>query len=195
MSSGDLTVYNPQQVKVMAEVHLPGKGTQSKLLSAGEQWVITGGSTKEQWVAFFNPETQELLSAALLPDNSTIAQILVEVGVNGVLRLNPTADLIVTNGIDQTVTAVLQDVGKGSAEHRGLAPRENTSFNFDERGQWLGFYDAQGRYITSVEAGSFSEVNLLSSKRKFVIGTPYPVSGAAATAGTVHVTLPPTHKG
>ncbi len=56
MADGSLTISNPQQISVIAEVHFPGHSVQGKLLVAGEQWQVSG-PTSGQWVAFSVPET------------------------------------------------------------------------------------------------------------------------------------------
>jgi hypothetical protein len=194
MSDSALTVSNPQQIKVEAVVSIPGQGMQTKLLDPGEQWEISGGVTPRQWVAFFGVELGDLLAAALLPDNSSIAQLLLDVGVEGILRINPQEPLTVANGLSSEVTVQLQNVGAAAPQTKTLTPRgqqgSSASFSYAERGQWLGFYDSSGTYVTGTWAGSYSEVTLVSPRQSFVVGTPYPVSSPAVQEGAVRLTSP-----
>lgn len=194
MSDSDLTIYNPQQITVAAEVYLPSQGVQGQTLAAGGTWGISGGVTSGQWVAFFNPETGELLAAALLPDNSTFAQLLLDVGIEGLLRMNPQEPLTAANGLPSEVTARNQDVGAASAQIKKLAPRgqqgSSADFSYAENGQWLGFYNSDETYITGTAAGSFSMVTLVAPRQRFVVGSPYPVSLETAAEGVVRLTIP-----
>jgi hypothetical protein len=197
MSDGTLTILNPQQVKVSAQVYLPGSGSQFRLLEPQASWAVANGATDGQWVAFFDPETSALLAAAALPSQTTFAQILLQVGITGLLRLNPQEPLSAGNGLDKEVIARLQNVGAASSEEHKLAPRgqvgSSRDFPYDERGQWLGFYDTDGTYITGTGANSFSAVTLIAPRQVFVVGDPYPVSAAGAAKaknGTVMLTLP-----
>jgi hypothetical protein len=194
MSDTDLTIYNPQQMTVAAAVHLPEQGVQEKLLEPEEQWVLAGGVVSGQWVAFFNPETGALLAAALLPDNSTIAQLLLDVAISGLLRMNAQEPLTAANGIEVEVTARVQDVGASTPAIKKLAargePGSTADFPFVEKGQWLGFYDSSETYITGTWANSYSEVTLTAPRQYFVIGNPYPVTPDAGPARTVRLTVP-----
>ena len=195
MSDGNLTILNPQQIKVTAEVALPGQGVQGKLLRPQEQWVIPNGVTTDQWVAFFDPRNGEILAAASLPAQSTFAQILLEIAISGLLRLNPQEPLTASNGLNEEVVVRLQNVGAPTADLRKLAPRgkpgSSHDFAYHERGQWLGFYETDGTYITGTAANSFSEVNLTGPRQVYVVGDPYPVTpAAAAKEGVVRLTVP-----
>jgi hypothetical protein len=166
-------------------VFLPGTGVQGRRLHAKESWTVTNGVTSGQWVSFADPETTQILAAALLPDNSTIAQLLFFVGVSGILRMNPVEPLIAANGLTTAVVARLWTAGAASAQTRPLAPRghvgDRTSFTYNANGQWLEFFDSDGPFITGTGAGSFSEVMLQSPKQIFEIGTPFPVGPTALT--------------
>lgn len=194
MSDGDFMIYNPQQFAVVAEVYLPGQGTQNQLLQAGGQWVISGGVTSGQWVGFFDPETNELLAAALLPDDSTIAQLLLDLGISGLLRMNAQEPLTAENGLDSEVLARVQDVGAAMPQFEKLAARgqhgSSADFPYAEKGQWLGFYDSAENYITGTAAGSFSMVTLTAPRQRFEIGNPYSVGLADVPEGAVRLTVP-----
>lgn len=200
MASTDFTILNPQQVQVTGAVYLPGRSLQSKLLAPQETWTIPGGVVSGQWVAFFDPETGELLASAALPQASAMAQILLDVGINGLLRMNPQEPLTAANGLDQEVTARFVDVGAAAPVVKRLAPRGQPGSSADvpyaARGQWLGFYDGDDTYITGTWANSFSEVALIAPGQRFVVGNPYPVGPAAAEVpeGAVRLTLPATHE-
>ncbi len=195
MADSDLTIYNPQQITVAAEIYLPSQGVQGKTLDAGATWVISDGVTSGQWVAFYNPETGEQLAAALLPDNSTIAQLLLEVGIEGLLRMNAQEPLTAANGLGSEVTVRVQDVGAATAQIKKLAPKgqqgSSANFRFAEKGQWLGFYNDDDTYITGTPAGSFSMVTLVAPRQRFVIGNPYSVGADVVPEGSVRLTLPP----
>ena len=201
MSNVTLTIYNPQQISVMAEVYLPGQSVQTNLLAAGAQWQVTGASSG-QWVAFSDPQTGQLWAAAVLPDGSTIAQLLLDMGISGLLRMNAQEPLTAENGLSTEVVIQLQDVGTAAPTIQKLAPRGQTgssaNFTYAARGQWLGFYDTAGNYITGTPADSFSMVTLLAPRQTFEIGTPYPVSSAAvqgtAPEGQVRITRPAAQK-
>jgi hypothetical protein len=194
MSADDFTIYNPQQVAVEAVVYLPGlEGVESKLLAAEQQWVIPDGVKAGQWVAFFNPENGALLAAALLPDNSTIAQLLLDMGISGLLRMNPQEPLTAANGLDAEVTARLQDAGAAKPQVQKLAPKgqrgSSATFAYAAKGQWLGFYDSDEAYITGTWAGSFSMVTLVAPQR-FVIGNPYQVSPEPGPKAEIRLLVP-----
>jgi len=197
MANGNLTIYNPQQISVIAEVYFPGQSVQGKLLAAGEQWQVSG-PTSGQWVAFSVPETGEMLAAALLPDNSTIAQLLLDPGFTGLLRLNAQEPLTVQNELGSEVIAHLQNVGAATPSIKKLAARgqtgSKTTFPYAEAGQWLGFYDTADNFITGTPAGGFSMVTLVAPRQRFVIGNPYPVSPEAAPEGQVRPTRPAVQK-
>ncbi len=197
MADGSLTISNPQQISVIAEVHFPGHSVQGKLLVAGEQWQVSG-PTSGQWVAFSVPETGEMLAAALLPDNSTIAQVLLDPGFTGLLRMNAQEPLTAQNELGSEVIARVQDVGAATSSFKKLAPRgqagSTATFPYAEAGQWLGFYDTAGNFITGTPANSFSMVTLVAPRQRFVIGNPYPVSPEAAPEGQVRPTWPAVQK-
>ena len=201
MSGTPLTIYNPQQISAMAEVYLTGQSVQTQLLAAGQQWVVSGSPTG-QWVAFSDPQTGELWTAALLPDNSTIAQLLLALGISGLLRMNAQEPLTAQNGLPSEVVVLVQDVGAASPVIKKLAPRglagSSTSFPFNQKGQWLGFYDTAGNYITGTPADSFSMVTLTAPKQLFEIGNPFPVSPEASQGATpegqVRLTRPAVQK-
>lgn len=200
MASNDFAIFNPQQVRVTAVVYLPGQSVQSKLLEPQETWTLPDSVVPGQWVAFFEPETGELLAAAALPQPSTLAQILLDVGISGLLRMNPQEPLTAANGLETAVIARVQDVGAAEPQLEQLAPRgqhgSSAQVPYAERGQWLGFYDAGDTYVTGTWANSFSQVTLTAPRQRFVVGNPYPVGPTTAAAeGEVRLTVPPTHEG
>lgn len=185
MSTTDLTIFNPQQISVDAVVNVPSLGLHSKRLAPDESWTISGGVASDQWVSFASPVTTEILAAALLPDNSTIAQLLLSVGVEGLLRMNAQEPLTASNGLPETVFARLWDVGAAAPKIRRLAPTgqvgSSTQFAFNQEGQWLEFFDVNDEFITGVGGNSFSEVTLKSPKQFYEIGNPYPVGLSTTT--------------
>lgn len=185
MATTDLTVFNAQEIPVDATVFLPGTGLQGRRLDAKEPWTVANGVTSGQWVSFADPETNQILAAALLPDNSTIAQLLLSLGISGVGRMSPAEPLTAANGLTTAVVARLWDAGADSAQTRQLAPHghvgDRTSFAFNQNGQWLEFFASDGRYITGTAAVGLSEVVLLSPKQIFEIGTPFPVGPTSLT--------------
>lgn len=137
MSTTDLTVLNAQHIPVVATVHVPSLGLQVRKLAPQESWTISGGVASHQWVSFASVETGEIYAAALLPDDSTLAQLLLSVGVEGILRMNPQEPLTASNGLPQVVFARLWDVGAAAPQIRRLAPKgqigSSASFRLQSR--------------------------------------------------------------